>query len=154
MLVSAIHQHESAIVYSLNHVQLCDPMDCSTPGSFVLHYPPEFAQTHVHWINWCHPTTSSSVTPFSCLQSLPASGSFPVSWLFVSGGQSIGASVPVLPMTIQDWFPLGLIGLISSQSKGLTRIFCSTTVWKHQFFVTQPSLWSISHICTWLLNKP
>ena len=119
MLVSAIHQHESAIVYSLNHVQLCDPMDCRTPGFPVLHYPPEFAQTHVHWVNWCHPTTSSSVTPFSCLQSLPASGSFPVSWLFVSGGQSIGASVPVLPMTMQGWLPLELTGFISLRaSKG------------------------------------
>ena len=151
MLVSAIHQHESAIVYSLNHVQLCDPMDCSTPGFSVLHYPPEFAQTHVHWVNWCHPTTSSSVTPFSCLQSLPASGSFPVSWLFVSGGQSIGASVPVLPMTIQGWLPLELTGFISLRaSKGLTRVFSGTTVWKHQFSDAQPYLWSNSYIWKWL----
>ena len=84
---------------------------------------------------WCHPTISSSVIPFSsCLQSFPESGSFPVSQFFASGGQSIGASV-----NIQDWFPLGLTGLISLQSKGLSS---STTVQKHQFFSTQCSLWS------------
>ena len=92
---------------------------------------------------WCHPTISSSAIPFSsCLQSFPASGSFPVSQFFISGGQSIGAlpSASVLPMTIQDWFLLGLTGLISLQSKGLSRVFSSTTIWKHQFFGTQPSL--------------
>ena len=115
MLVSAIHQHESAIVYSLNHVQLCDPMDCSTPGFSVLHYPPEFAQTHVHWVNWCHPTTSSSVTPFSCLQSLPASGSFPMCWLFASSGQSIGASASVLPMSIQYSFRMDWLDRLAVQ---------------------------------------
>ena len=87
---------------------------------------------------WCHPTISSSVIPFSsCLQSFPASGSFPVSqkaWFFASGGQSIGASASasVLPMNIQDWFPLGLTGLISLQSKGPSRVFSNTTVQKHQ----------------------
>ena len=102
---------------------------------------------------WCHPTISSSVTPFSsCPQSFLASESFPMSWLFVWVGQSIGASVSasVLPMNIQDWFPLGLIGLISCLSKGLSRVFSSTTVWKHQFFSSQPYLWSSYHICTWL----
>ena len=103
---------------------------------------------------WCHPTISSSVAPFSsCLQSFPASGSFPVSQLFTSGGQSIGASASVLPMNIQDWFPLGLTGLISLQFKGLSRLFCSTTVQKRQFFGAQPSLSSNSHICTWLLEN-
>ena len=85
---------------------------------------------------WCHPTISSSVVPFSsCLQSFPVSGSFPMSWLFESGRQSTGASgsASVLPMNIQDWFPLGLTGWISLQSKGLSRDFSSTTVWKHQF---------------------
>ena len=83
---------------------------------------------------WCHPTISSSVVPFSsCLQCFPASGSFPVSWLFASGGQSIGASASVLPKNIQNWFPLGLTGLISLQSKGVSRVFFSTTVWKHPF---------------------
>ena len=105
---------------------------------------------------WCHPTISSSVIPFSsCLQSFPASGSFPVSQLFTSGGHSIGASAlaSVLPMNIQDWFPLGLTGWISLQSKGLSRVFSNTTVQKHQFFSTQFSLWSNSHIHTWLLEK-
>ena len=94
---------------------------------------------------WCHPTISSFVVPFSsCLQSSRASESFPMIWLFISGGQSIGASASVLPMTIQGWFPLGLTGLISSLSKRLSRLFC-TTIWKHQFFGTLHSLWSDSH---------
>ena len=108
------------------------------------------------WSRWCHPSISSSVTPFSfCLQSFPASGSFPMSQFFASGGQSIGASasVSVLPMNIQDWFSLGWTGWISLQSKGLSRVFSNTTVWKHQFFSSQSSLWSTSHICTWLLEK-
>ena len=104
---------------------------------------------------WCHPTISSSVVPFSsCLQSFPVSGSFLMSRLFTSGGQSIGASASVLPMNIQGWFPLGWIGLISFQSKGLSRVFSNTAVWKHKFFGARPSLWSNSHICTWLLEKP
>ena len=83
----------------------------------------------------CHPTISSSVTPFSfCIQSFPASGSFLMSQLFASGGQSIGASASVLPMNIQGWFPLGLTGLISLLSKGLSKVVSRTTVWKHQFF--------------------
>ena len=92
---------------------------------------------------WCHPSTSSSVVPFSsCPQSLPASGSFPVSQLFASGGQSIGvsASTSVFPMNTQDWSPLGWTGCISLQSKGLTRVFSNTTVQKHQFFGAQLSL--------------
>ena len=89
---------------------------------------------------WCYPTVSSSVIPFSCLQSYPASGSFPVSQLFPSGSQSIGASASVLPMDIQGWFPLGLTALISLQSKGLSGLFSSTTIWKHQFFSAQPFL--------------
>ena len=97
---------------------------------------------------WCHPTISSSVDPFSsCLQSFPASGSFPVSQFFASGGQSIGvsASASVLPMNIQDWFPLGLTGWISLQSKGLSRVFSNITVQKHRFFGAQLSLWSNCH---------
>ena len=104
---------------------------------------------------WWHPTISSSVILFSsCLQSFPAPGSFPMSQLFASGGQSIGvsASASVLPMNIQDWFPSGCTGLNFLQSKGLSRVFSSTTVLKHEFFGT--SLWSNSHICTWLLEKP
>ena len=97
----------------------------------------------------CHPFSS-------CLQSFPASGSFPVSRIFESGGQSIGASASasVLPTNIQDWFPLEWTGLISLQSKGLSRIFSNTTVQKHQFFSAQLSLWSNSHIHIWLLEKP
>ena len=98
---------------------------------------------------WCHPPISSSVVPFcSCLQSCPASGSFPISQFFTSGGQSIGvsASASVLPMNIQGWFPLGWTGWISLQSKGLSRVFSNTTVQKHQFFSTQLSSESNSHI--------
>ena len=91
---------------------------------------------------WCHPTISSSVVPFSCLQSSPASGSFPVSQFFPSSGQSIGVSTSalVLPMIIQDWFPLGWTDWISLESKGLARVFSNTTVQKHQFFSAQLSL--------------
>ena len=114
----------------------CDPMDCSTSGFPVHHQFSELAQTHVHWTWWCHPTISSSIIPFSsCLQSFSASGSFLMSQLFTSGGQNIGASASasVLPMNIQDWFPLGSTGLIF-QSKGLSRVFSNTTVQKHQLF--------------------
>ena len=106
---------------------------------------------------WCHLTISSSAIPFtSCHLSFPASGSFPMSQLFASGGQSIGASASasVLPMNIQDCFPLGLPGLVSLQSKVLSRIFFNTIVQKHQFFSVQPSLWSNSYIHAWLLEKP
>ena len=105
---------------------------------------------------WCHLVISSSVIPFSfCLLSFPASGSFLMSQLFTSSGQSIGASVsaPVLPVNILGWSPFGWTGWISLQSKGLSRIFSTTTVWKHQFFGAQPCLWSDSHICTWLLES-
>ena len=102
------------------------------------------------------PSISSSVIPFSsCPQSFPASGSFLVSWLFTSGSQSMGASASasVFPMNIQGWFHLGLTGVISLQSKGLSRVFSNTTVQKHQFIGVQPSLWSNSHFDTWLLEK-
>ena len=103
---------------------------------------------------WCYLTISFSAASLSfCRQSFPVSGSFPMSRLFQSGGQSIGASTSatILSMNIQGWFPLGLSGLISLQSKGLSRVFSSTTVWKHHFSNSQPSLWSSSHSCTWLL---
>ena len=119
--------------------------------------PPGVRSNSCSLSRWCHPTISSSAALFSfCLQSFPALGSFPVNWLFMSDGQSIGvwSSASVLPMNIQNWFPLGLIGLISSQTKGLSRVFSSTTIWKHQFFSVQSSLWSNSHIHTWLLEKP
>ena len=104
---------------------------------------------------WRYPTISSSVIPFSsCLQSFPASGSFPMSQFFTSGGQSIGASASasVLPMNAQGWFPLRLTSLISLW-KLLSKVLSSTTIWKLQFFSIQPSLWSSSHTCTWLLEK-
>ena len=106
---------------------------------------------------WCHPTISSSVVPFSsCPQSFPASGSFQMSQLSASGSQSIGvsASASVLPMNVQNWFPLGWTGWISLQSKGLSRVFSNTTVQKQQFFGTQLSSQSNSHIHTWPLEKP
>ena len=105
---------------------------------------------------WCHPTISFSVVPFSsCLQSFPASGFFQMSQFFTSGGQSIGvsASTSVLPVNTQDWSPLGWTGWISLQSKGLSRVFSNTTVQKHQFFGAQLSLKSNSHIHTWLLEN-
>ena len=106
---------------------------------------------------WYYLSISSSASLFSiCLQSFPVSGSFQMSWLFTSGGQSIGvsASTSVLPMNIQSWFPWLLTGLLSLQSKGLSRVVSNTTMWKHQFFSAQPSLWSNSLIHTWLLDKP
>ena len=133
---------------------LCDPMNYSRPSLPVHHQPPELAQTPVYQVG---DAISSSVVPFSsCLQSFLASGSFPMSQLFASCSQSIGASASatVLPMNIQGWFPVGLTGVISLLSKGLTGIFSSTTVQKHLIFDTQPSLWSSLHICTRLLEKP
>ena len=106
---------------------------------------------------WCHPTISFFVIPFSsCLQSLQALRSFPISQFFASSGQCIGvsASASVLPMNIQDWFPLGWTGWITLQSKGLSRVFSNTTVQKHKFFSAQLSLQSNSHIHSWLLEKP
>ena len=118
---------------------LSDLVDCSTSGFPVLYSVLKFVQTQVHQVSVAHPTISSSVTSFS--QSFPAPGSFPMIWLLASGGQSIGASASsVLPVNIQGWFPLGLTGLISLLSKRISRVFSSTTVWKLQFFSTQPSL--------------
>ena len=112
---------------------LCDPMDCSTLGFPVFHYLSDSCPLS----QWYYLAISSFVTPFSsCPQSFPASGSFSMSRLFASGGPNIGASTSasVLPMNIQGWFPLGLTGLISLLSKGLSRVFSSTTVRRHQFF--------------------
>ena len=126
----------------LSHVRLWDSMDCSMPGFPVHHHLLEFAQTHVHEVGDGIQPISSSVVPFSsCPQSFPASGSFPVSQFFTSDGQSIGvsASASVLPMNIQDWFPLGLTGWVSLQSTWLSEVFSNTTVQKHQFFSAQIS---------------
>ena len=130
-------------------------MDCSMPA---------FPAFTISWSflnscplsQWCYPTISSSVAQFfSCPQSFPASGSFQMSRLFTSDGQRIGASASasVLPVNIQGWFPLGLTGLISLWSKGLSRVFSNTTVQKHQFFSSLSSLWSNSHIHVWLPKK-
>ena len=126
--------------------QLCltlwDPMDCSMPAFPVHHQLPELAQTHVLWVSDAI-QPSYPVIPFSsCLQSFPASRSFPKSQSFASGGQSIGVSVSasVLPMNIQDWFPLGFTGWFSLQSKGLARVFSNITVQKHQLSGAQLSL--------------
>ena len=118
----------TVVFQSLSHVQFCDPMGCSKPGFPVFYYLPEFAQTHVHWVgNWCHPTISSSAALFFiCPQSFPTSGSFPMSLLFTSRGQYTGASASILPVNIQRWPPLGWTGLISLQSRGLSRGFSNT----------------------------
>ena len=132
---------------------LCDLMDCSMPGLPVHHQLPDSCPS----TQWYHPTISSSIVPFSsCLQPFLASGSFPMSQFFASGGQSIrvSASASVLPMNIQDWFPLGWTGWISLQPKGLSRVFSNITVQKHQFFCAQLPLWSNSHIHMWPLEKP
>ena len=141
---------------------LCDPLDGSMPGSSTilqyLHCPPLSPRVcsnscSLSW--WCYLTISPFVAPFSfCLPSFPASGSIPMGHLFLSGDQSVRAStLASVLMNIQGWFPLGLNGMISLQSKEPSRVFSKTTVWKHQFFGTQPSLWSNSHIHTWLLEK-
>ena len=127
---------------------LWDPMDYSMTGLPVHHQLAEFTQTHVPEFTqtssqWCHPTISSSGVPSSSrLQTFPALGSFQMSPFFASGGKSIEvwASASVLPMKIQDWFPLGWAGWIFLQPKGLSRVFSNTTVQKHQFFGTQVSL--------------
>ena len=122
---------------------LCDPVGSSMPGSPILHYHLEFAQTYVLWVSDAIQPSHSLSPPFLLLSSiLPTSGAFPVSRLFISGDQSVGAlaSASVFPMNIQDWFSLGLTGLISLQSKRLSRVFSNTTVQKHQFFGAQLSL--------------
>ena len=132
--------------HELQHAR--PPCPSSTPGV----HPNSCASSQ-----WCHPAISSPVVPFSsCPQSLPASGSFPMSQLFAWGGQSTGvsASASVLQMNTQDWFPLGWTGWISLQSKGLSRVFSNITVQKHQFFGAQLSSQSNSHIHTWPLEKP
>ena len=132
--------------HELQHAR--PPCPSQTPGVYSNSRPSS---------RWCHPAISSSVIPFSsCPQSFPASGSCPMSQLFVWGGQSIGvsASASILPMNTQDWSPLGWTGWMSLQSKGLSRLFSNTTVQKHQCFSPQLSSQSNSHIHTWPLEKP
>ena len=135
---------------------LCDPMNRSTPGLPVHHQLHEFTHSCPS-SQWCHPAISSSVVPFSsCPQSLPASESFPMSQLFTWGGQSTGVSAlaSFLPKKSQGYSPSEWTGWISLQSKGLPRVFSNTTVQKHQFFSTQLSSQSNSHIHIWPLEKP
>ena len=130
----------SSVQFSLS--VMSDTMNCSTPGLPLCHQLPEFTQTHVHWV--VMPSNHLILCrPLLLLPSIfPASGSFPMSQLFASGGQSIGVSTStsVLTMNTQDWSPLGWTGWISLQSKGLSRAFSNTTVQKHWFFCTQVSL--------------
>ena len=169
MYSKVIHLYIYIYIYMYIHAQfrsitqsclsLCDPMNRSTPGLPVHHQLPEFTQTHVHRVDDAiqpsHPLSSPSPPALSpsqhqCLFLVSHSQ------LFAWGGQSTGvsASASVLPMNTEDWCPLGWTGWISLQSKGLSRLFSTTTIWKHQFFSTQLSLWSNSHIHTWLLGKP
>ena len=127
--------------HGLQHARL--PSPSPTPRDYLNSCPSS---------QWCHPT----FIPFSfCCLSFPEKGSFPMTQVFAWGGQSTGASssASVLSMNYQSWFPLGLTGVISLQSKGLSRVFSNNTVQKHQIFDAQPSLWSNSHMCTWLLEK-
>ena len=129
-------------------------MDCSTPGLPVTHHLLKFVQVHVHFIG---DAISSRDALFSFyLLCLPTSGTFPMSGLFTSDDQNTGtsASALILPVSIQGLFPLRLTGLISLLSKGLSVVFSSTTVQRHQFFGVLPSLWSGSHNDTWLLGRP
>ena len=142
-LFSSVQLLSRAQLFATPWIPACGPPCTSpTPGVHSNSRP-------LSW--WCHPAISSSVVPFfSCLQSLPASGSFPISQLFAWGGQSIGVSAlaSVLPMNTQGWSPLGWTGWTSLKSKGLSRVFSNTTVQKHQFFGTQLSSQSNSHIHT------
>ena len=150
LLLSHSLMSDSLRPHGLQHTRL----PCPSPSPGVCSNSCSLSQ-------WCHPTISSSVIPFSCPQSFPASGSFPMrasgsfpmSQSLESDGQSIGVSAlaSVLSMNIQDWFPLGLTGLIFLLSKGLSRVLSNTTVQKHQLFGAQTSIWSNSHIHTWLL---
>ena len=142
-------------VQLLSHVWLCDPMNRSTPGLPVHHYLPEFTQTHIHRVSDAiqpsHPLLSPSPPP-------PNPSQHQGLFQWVSSSPQVAKELELQhqhqPFQIQGWFPLQLTGLISLQSKGLSRIFSNTTVKKHQFSGTQTSLWSSFHICTWMLEKP
>ena len=157
VLPGLLHPHVCSCCSSVTQLcpTLCDSINCTRKASPSITISTACSNScPLSW--WCCPTISSSIVLFSsCLQSFPASGFFPMSQFFASGGQSIGVSAwaSVLPMNIQGWFPWGLTCLISLHAKGLSRVFFNTTVWKYQFFSTQPSLWSNSHICTWQLEK-
>ena len=152
-MVEQQHEYTCCSVANLC-LTLCDLMDCSTPGFLVLHDLPEFAQTHVHWAGDANQPSYPLLPPSHALNLPQHQGLF--HWVFTLCSQSIKASdsASVHPVIIQGWFPLGLTGLISLLSKGLSRVFSSTIVQKHQFFGAQASLWSNCYIHTWLLEKP
>ena len=145
LLFSRLVMSDSLWPHGLQHTRLPYPL-----------LSPRVCSNSCPLSQWCHPTISYSVVPSSfCPQSFPVTESFPVSQLFASGGQITGASASAsaLPMNIQGSLPLALTCLISLQSKGLSKVFSSTAAWKYQLFGAQPSLWSNSHIHTWLLEK-
>ena len=134
----SIYIHQFCCSVTKLCLTLCDPMSCSMPGFPVLHCLLKFAQTHVRWFGGAiQPSYPLLPLFYSCPQSFPASGSFPMSRCFASGGQNIGvsASASVLPVNMQSWFPLGLTGLISLQSKGLLRVFSNTTFRRRQCII-------------------
>ena len=135
---------------------LCDPMECRTPGFHVHHQLLELTQTHIRWVSDGIQPSHPLLFPLYVALIFPSIRVFSNESALQSGGQSIGvsASTSVLPMNIQDWFPLGWTGWLSLQSNGLSRVFAKTTVQKHQFFGVQLSLLSNSHIYTWTLEKP
>ena len=147
---SSFLTYSSVLFSSVTQLRLtlCDPMDCRTPGFLIYHQFLELTHTYVHRVGDAiqpsHPLSPPSLPVLNLSQ---PSGSFLVSWLFTSGGQSSGASAAasVLPINIQGWFPLGLTHLISLRSKGVSKAFSSTTIKKHQFFNAQPALWSNSN---------
>ena len=147
-LISHILAEYLSVQFSHSLVSVCDPMDCSMPSFPVHHQLPELFQTHVHQVG---DAIQSSVIPFSsCLQSFPASGSFTVSQFFTSGDQSLGASASVLPVTIEDWFPLHLTGLISLQSKEALKSLLQHHNLKASILWPQLSLWSNSDVHTYI----
>ena len=139
--------------FAKSRLTLCNPVECSITGSSVLTI--SWSLLKLTSVELVMPFNHLIIcSPFSfCLQSFPASGSFPLSQLLASNGQSIGPLASVLPVNIQGWFPLELTGLISLQSTGLSRVFSNTTVQKHHFFCIQLSSQSNSHIHTWLLKN-
>ena len=144
----------NVVVQLLSHLWLFETL-WTTALKASLSFTISWSFSNLCPLSWSYYLTISfsAALSSSCLHSFPSSGSFPVNWIFESGGQNIGASASVLPMNIQGWLPLRLTGLISLLSEGLSRSFSSTTVWNHQIFGTEPTLWSNSHICTWLLEK-
>ena len=146
-------RRKNLLLFSHCHVRLFATLWTAVSQTPVLHYLLEFAQIHVHWVgNAFQPSHSATFFTF-CFQSFSSSGSFQLSWLFASDGQSIEASASASVLNVQGWFPIGLTGLTYLPFKGLVRVFSNTTIWKYQFFGTQPSLQSNSHIHTVLLEK-